>query len=69
MDVKAEKILLSPRELVEMTGIGRSTVFKMLQDGQIPSFRVGRLRKIPVEGVRAFVEKQLAAQGNGQDER
>jgi excisionase family DNA binding protein len=67
--VSGGKILLSPQEFSDITGIGRSTVFKLLQQRTIPSFRVGRLRKIPVEEVRAFVEKQLAAQGSGQDDK
>jgi excisionase family DNA binding protein len=64
-----DKLLLSPEEFAHITGLGRSTVFKMLQAGQIPSFRVGRLRKIPVQEVHAFVEKQLAAQGSERDEK
>jgi excisionase family DNA binding protein len=60
--VSAGKLLLSPEEACELIGVGKSTLTKMLQGGQIPSFRVGRLRKIPVDGVHAFIEKQLAAQ-------
>ena len=45
MDQK--KLLLSPEETCEAIGVKRSTLFKMLDAGEISSIKVGRLRRIP----------------------
>lgn len=56
------KLLLSPDEACEALGIKRSTLFKMLESGEIPSIKIGRLRRIPVDGFRLYVERQVVAQ-------
>ena len=33
---------LTPREVMELLAIGKNTFYKMVQSGQLPSFRVGR---------------------------
>ena len=60
------KLVLTPDEACEALGVKRSTLHKMLMTGQIPSIKIGKLRRIPAEGLRAYVEQQLAAQGSGQ---
>ena len=61
------KILLSPDETCEVIGVKRSTLFKMLETGDIPSIKIGRLRRIPVEGIRQWVQRQVAAQTEATD--
>jgi len=56
------KMLLSPEETCEVLGIKRSTLFKMLEEGRIPSIKIGRLRRIPVEGIRSWVQQQIEEQ-------
>jgi excisionase family DNA binding protein len=56
------KILLSPEETCEVLGVKRSTLFKMIETREIPSIKVGRLRRIPVEGIRKWVQKQVEEQ-------
>jgi excisionase family DNA binding protein len=56
------KILLSPEETCEVLGVKRSTLFKMIEAREIPSIKVGRLRRIPVEGIRQWVQKQVEEQ-------
>jgi excisionase family DNA binding protein len=65
--VSQDKVLLSPKEFGQRFGVGRTKVNQMLQEGQIKSFKLGRLRKIPMDAIADFIEKQLAAQGNGQE--
>jgi len=58
-----EKLLLSPEETCEVLGVKRSMLFKLLEAGTIPSIKLGKLRRIPVEGLRSWVQKQVEEQG------
>jgi len=60
MDQK--KLLLSPEETCEAIGVKRSTLFKMLDAGKIRSIKIGRLRRIPVQSIHQYIERQVAAQ-------
>jgi excisionase family DNA binding protein len=53
------KLLLSPDETCAMLGVKRTTLYKMLETGEIPSIRVGRLRRIPLERLRAWIDERL----------
>ena len=66
--MSADKLLLSPDETCDIIGVRRSKLFDLLKRGEIPSIKIGRLRRIPAEGLRTYVERQLAAQGGGQEE-
>ena len=52
------RLLLRPTEAAEAIAVGRSKVYELLARGELPSIRVdGRLR-VPVDGLRAWVEQQ-----------
>lgn len=57
-----EKLLLTPDEVCAQIGVGRANLFKMLARGEIDSFKVGRLRRIPFAGLKAWVERQAPRQ-------
>jgi excisionase family DNA binding protein len=57
-----KRLLLSPEEAFGLLGVGRATFFKMLSSGEIPSLKIGRLRRIPAEALRGWVERQVAMQ-------
>ena len=58
-----EKLLLTTLEVCEVTGLGRSTVLKLLdQPGGLPTVRVGRAVRIPAQAVREWVERQTHEQ-------
>jgi len=61
------KLLLSPDETCEVLGVKRSTLFKMLETGEICSIKVGRLRRIPLTSLRDWVERQVAEQAGVQE--
>ena len=61
------RLLASPDEACVVLNIKRSTLFKMLEAGEIPSIKIGRLRRIPVEGLRRYVERQMAEQAGVQE--
>jgi excisionase family DNA binding protein len=56
------KLLLSPDEACKALSVKRSTLFDLLKTGEIPSIKVGRLRRIPAEWLRVWVQKQVEEQ-------
>lgn len=59
----ADKLLHSPEETASMLDLSRSQTFELLARGEIESFKIGRLRKVPREAIDAFIERQRAATG------
>lgn len=40
--------VIAPREAAKMLGVGTATIARMIRDGRIPSFSIGRHRRIRV---------------------
>lgn len=57
--------LLTPIQVAELLGVGRSTVYELLASGDIPSVRVGRSRRVPLGSVEKYVEARLAEAQDG----
>lgn len=57
------KLLLSVVEAARRLGIGRTLMYELVLSGEVRSVHVGRLRKVPVEALRAYV----AALGDAED--
>jgi len=55
-----DKLLLRPVEAAEMLGVGRSTIYALLASGEVPSLRVGRSVRVPVEALRQWVSEHFA---------
>ncbi len=47
--------LLTPEEAAERLAIGRTTLYGLLKSGELGSVRIGRLRRIPVLEIRAYL--------------
>lgn len=58
----ADKVLLSPEEAAQRLGCGRSFMFELIKAQKIESVKVGRLRRIPVPAVDAYVDHLRAEQ-------
>jgi excisionase family DNA binding protein len=56
-----DKEILTPEEMGVLLGVGRTTAYALLSTGDIPSFTVGRLRRVRRTDVDAYVEEQLEA--------
>ena len=65
--MSGEKLLLTPEETGNALGIRRSKVFALLASGEIPSIKIGRLRRVPVEWLRDWVGKQVDKQTGVQE--
>ena len=54
-----DKLLLRPAEVGETLGVGRSKVYELLASGDLPSIRIGGSVRVPVEALRAWIDRQL----------
>ena len=59
-----ERILLKVSEVSEILSIGKSKAYQMVQQGQIPSVRIGtsKLLRVPAEGLRKWAADLQNAQ-------
>ncbi len=55
--------ILSPEELAEFLGCSRTFAYKLLAERAVPSFKVGRLRRVRLSDARDYVERRLADEG------
>jgi len=53
MSERLEPIMLRASEVAALLGISRSTVFRLIESGEIPAVRVGRSVRVP----RRWVEQ------------
>jgi excisionase family DNA binding protein len=56
-----EKLMLTPEEVADSLGIGRSTVYDLLRINAIASVKIGRSRRIPVASLRDYAERVVTA--------
>jgi excisionase family DNA binding protein len=54
--------LLSPEQLAEYLGIGRTFAYQILAQKRIPSFTIGKLRRVRKADVDCYIEDRLSAQ-------
>ena len=52
-----EKLLLKPMEAAEALQIGRTRIYEMLASGELISVRLGRVLRVPVATLQAWVEE------------
>ncbi len=57
---RVDRLLLRPTEAAEAIGIGRSKVYELLASGELPSIRIGGSVRVPVDALRAWIDRQLA---------
>ncbi|MFE2924729.1 helix-turn-helix domain-containing protein [Streptomyces goshikiensis] len=55
--------LLTVPEVMAWLKVGRTTVYDLIRTHRLPSLRIGRSRRIPVEGIRAYLASQLQHDG------
>jgi excisionase family DNA binding protein len=59
-----ERVLLTPEEVAEALHVGRCTVYDLIRTNQLQSFKIGKLRRIPVDAVYEFAKRMLAESGD-----
>ena len=58
-----QPLLLRPAEAGELLGIGRSTVYQLIDAGDLPSIRIGRSVRIPLKALHDLIDSQLETTG------
>jgi excisionase family DNA binding protein len=58
MGVDSEKLLLKVSEAQKILSLSRSTVYSMIASGVLPSVRIGRAVRIPVDALKEWVKRQ-----------
>ena len=56
-----EKLLLRVSEAAELASVGRTTAYELIASGEWPVVRVGSAVRVPLAGLRAWVEAQTRA--------
>ena len=56
--VAIEPLLVRVEEAARLLSLSRSTIYEMLDRGELPSVRCGAARRIPLAALRAWVARQ-----------
>jgi len=60
-----ERLLLDVREVAALLGCGRTLVYGMIQRGELPVVKLGRLTRVPRCAVDQYVLRGLEADREG----
>jgi len=55
------RLLLSPEEAAKALGISRASLYPLLMRKEIPSVRVGGLRRVPLGALQRYIDELLSA--------
>lgn len=53
-----ERLLVTVKEAAERLSIGRDLLYVLLNEGAIKSVKIGGARRVVVESLRAYIERQ-----------
>jgi len=56
----SERLLLTVSEAAETLGVSRSHLYNLIQQGHLPTIRLGASVRIPRRWLEEFVEQQVA---------
>jgi len=56
--LKHDDYLLRPEEAAQMLKISRATLYVLMEQGKIPSVKVGRARRIPTDALRRWLKER-----------
>ena len=59
MSLSHQRLALSVSEAAQMLGISRARLYPLISMGEIPSFKIGRCRRVPVTALESFIERQV----------
>jgi excisionase family DNA binding protein len=59
-----DRLLLRPAEAAEALGVSRSRVYELIQQGELPSVRIGGVVRVPVDQLREWIQAQLGTDAN-----
>ena len=50
-----DELLCTPEEAARALRVGRNKVYELMGSGALPSVKLGRCRRVPVDALRRFV--------------
>ena len=56
----ADELLVNVVEAARRLGVGRSKIYVLIGKGELKSLHVGKLRRVLVSDLMAFVERRIA---------
>ena len=59
--------LMTVREAAEFLGLSRSTVYELMESGELPFAKIGKARRIPRRAVTAFAASRMVGAVPGTD--
>jgi excisionase family DNA binding protein len=62
LELEGDLTLVTVEEAARRLSVGRTTLYALLKEGEIPSVRIGRLRRIPVEALTDYAVRLIAKQ-------
>jgi excisionase family DNA binding protein len=54
-----EKAIMTAKEVADYLRVTKATIYRYLEDGKLPYFKMGRYIRIRREDVERFVEQQM----------
>ena len=57
-----QRLLLNVNEVASLLGCGRTYVYGMIQRGELPVVKLGRLTRVPASELEEFIRKQVFLQ-------
>ena len=61
-----EALLLRVERAADLADISRSKAYELVATREWPSITIGRCRRIPLSGLRAWLERQTTEDGRGE---
>lgn len=55
-----EQVVLKPLEAAKRLRVSRAHLYNLLATGAIPSFKIGKSRRVRLQDIEQYVERQIA---------
>lgn len=55
-----DPLLVKPNEAAKVLAIGRSSLYRLLAEGELPSIKLGRATLIPVSALQGWIARRAA---------
>jgi excisionase family DNA binding protein len=52
-------LLVRVNEAARLLGLGRSTIYQLVESGELPSVRIGTARRIPLAALEQWVNERI----------
>ncbi len=51
-----DRLVYSPTEVADLLSVSRQTIYNLMDRGELPSYRIGRSRRIHIDAINALLE-------------